>query len=690
VAKVFVINETGITKPRPVREFTSLDLGFDMLNPLQTSFAANGLHTRDCNVICTWPTSAGKTVCAELVCEIAMREGKKVIYACPLKSLAEEKVRRFKKLFPERRVEVFTGDYRDVEQRSEKAKRADIAIVTTELLDSVSRTRVLSEILLSNCHCIVSDEAHILATERGPALEGALIRISSQNKKIRHLLLSATVPNSEELASWIKSLNGKDTFVLKGKWRPVSIGWHILEVKPSKPRKAWRKAAVEKVAVLVRMLLSAEKDARVLLFVWTKGEGRLLEERLRQAQIPTSFHNAELELEERLDLEEAFERGAVRVLISTTTLAWGRNTSARHVILFGKKRGIEYINGWDILQAGGRAGRAGKTNRGDVWWIVADTEHAEDVLTNPPAIRSHLTNPSALAFQLLGELPLRGKKSLEEITDWFRKTFAMRCLRKGFDPGELFSDALSILEKTGCAIFDEEKKTLHLTGVGRVARRFYVRPEEISCISTVLLKIIKAGFDPESKEMTDILAILFTAHSAASTRKIFLAREEQAELESVHTALWVKKYNDLMLSDVHAWCAYQLKTWHFFHSKNPSGTFPHFKIREFIWDMDRIILVSSSLAREVFCAPQKLISSIEKLGKVIRYGAPPEAKELLEIRGIGAKRAIELLKLGIKTREDIVRAVRNGKGKQIAKILPIPVIQEILSEPEVREYSFSF
>ena len=688
--ELYVIDEKGITKPMPTARLTSLDLGFDTLNPLQSRFALDGLHKKDCNVICTWPTSAGKTVCAELVCEVAMQAGKKIIYACPLKSLAEEKTRRFRKLFPGRRIEVFTGDYRDVESRKDKAERAEIAIVTTELLDSVSRTRVLSLALLSNCYCVISDEAHILATERGPALEGALIRISTQNPWIRHLLLSATVPNAEELAEWIKSLNGKDTFVLKGKWRPVKIKWHVVEVKPSKPRKAWRKAAVERVIILLRMLLSAESDARVLLFVWTKGEGRLLEERLKKAGIPTSFHNAELELTQRLDLEEAFERGIVKVLVSTTTLAWGRNTSARHVILFGEKRGLEYIDGWDILQAGGRAGRMGKTNRGDVWWIVSDTEHAEEVLKNPPAIRSYLSNPSALAFQLIGELPQRGTKTLEEITGCFRKTFAMRCSRRGFDPGELFSDALYILERTGCAVCDEEKKMLYLTGVGRVARRFYVRPEEISSLSTVLLKIVKAGFNTETKEMADVLAILFTAHSTASNRRIYLTREEQAELESPHTRFWVEKYSNLILSDIHAWCAYQLKSWHFFHSKNPSSAFPHFKIREFIWDMDRIILVTSSLAREVFCAPQKLIHCIERLGKVIRYGAPLEAEGLLEIRGIGAKRAIELLKLGIKTKEDIVRAVRDGKGKRIAKVLPVSVIQEILSEPEVREFSFPF
>jgi len=139
--EVETIVENGTTPCEPVSSHTSLEMGFSHFNPLQSRFVLEKLHIRDVNILSAWPTSAGKTVVAELLAEQSLNQGKKVIYACPLKSLAEEKVRRFTQLFPDKKIEIFTGDYRDIENRQERARKADIAIVTTELLDSVTRKK---------------------------------------------------------------------------------------------------------------------------------------------------------------------------------------------------------------------------------------------------------------------------------------------------------------------------------------------------------------------------------------------------------------------------------------------------------------------------------------------------------------------------------------------------------------------
>lgn len=119
MSRVKKILENGQTQCIPVSEATTLNLGFETLNPLQSRLVFEGLHYKDVNLVAAWPTSAGKTLVAELASEHALKAGQKVIYACPLKALAEEKVRRFKKLFPQKSVEVFTGDYRDIEKRRE-------------------------------------------------------------------------------------------------------------------------------------------------------------------------------------------------------------------------------------------------------------------------------------------------------------------------------------------------------------------------------------------------------------------------------------------------------------------------------------------------------------------------------------------------------------------------------------------
>ena len=79
--KLYVIEEAGKTLPEPVAKHTRLAFSFEKFNPLQSRFALEQLHAKDCNIICTWKTGTGKTVCAYLVCEAAMRRNKKIIYA---------------------------------------------------------------------------------------------------------------------------------------------------------------------------------------------------------------------------------------------------------------------------------------------------------------------------------------------------------------------------------------------------------------------------------------------------------------------------------------------------------------------------------------------------------------------------------------------------------------------------------
>ena len=316
--EVEVIVEDGQTPCEPVASHTSLDMGFSHFNPLQSRFVLERLHTRDVNILSAWPTSTGKTVVAELTMEVALSKGKKAIYACPLKSLAEEKIRRFKGLFPERRLEIFTGDYREVENRTQKAALAEIAVVTTELLDSASRRVELSEALIGNAGVVIVDEAHILATERGPAVESALVKITKINPDIRLVLLSATVGNTKEIARWLCELNGKDTVILESSWRPVKIEWHLKKDSNSASRSyfAWRNRAIVSAAQKIAELVFQDEEAQILVFVWTKMEGILLARELESMDIPCLFHNASLELKERLDFEEKFEKREIEEIVT--------------------------------------------------------------------------------------------------------------------------------------------------------------------------------------------------------------------------------------------------------------------------------------------------------------------------------------------------------------------------------------
>ena len=76
-------------------------------------------------------------------------------------------------------------------------------------------------------------------------------------------------------------------------------------------------------------------------------------------------HHGGLADRDRDAVEKLFERGAIRVLVCTATLAWGVNFPARLVIV----KGTEFFDGklgkyvdfpiTDVLQMMGRAGRGG-------------------------------------------------------------------------------------------------------------------------------------------------------------------------------------------------------------------------------------------------------------------------------------------------------------------------------------------
>lgn len=65
-----------------------------------------------------------------------------------------------------------------------------------------------------------------------------------------------------------------------------------------------------------------------------------------------------MDKDKRIKLEKKFkEDPKFRVVIATSTLAWGCNLPARRVIILGVHRGLTLVDNFDIWQEVGRAGR---------------------------------------------------------------------------------------------------------------------------------------------------------------------------------------------------------------------------------------------------------------------------------------------------------------------------------------------
>lgn len=158
-------------------------------------------------------TSAGKTVVAEYAIALAARHMTKAIYTSPIKALSNQKFRDFRKDFDE--VGILTGD---VQINPE----ASCLIMTTEILRSMLYR---GADLIRDVEFVIFDEVHYVNDfERGVVWEEVIIMLP---KHITLILLSATVPNTYEFASWVGRTKQKDIYVISTPKRPVPLEHYL-------------------------------------------------------------------------------------------------------------------------------------------------------------------------------------------------------------------------------------------------------------------------------------------------------------------------------------------------------------------------------------------------------------------------------------------------------------------------------
>jgi ATP-dependent DNA helicase HFM1/MER3 len=153
------------------------------------------------------PTGSGKTVVMELaICRLMAwhnDEQFKVVYQAPTKSLCSERLRDWQAKFGALGLPCaeLTGDTDYSQLRS--VQNARIIITTPEKWDSVTRKWKDHSKLMQLVRLFLIDEVHVLKDSRGATLEAVVSRMKSVGSNIRFIALSATVPNSEDIASWL-------------------------------------------------------------------------------------------------------------------------------------------------------------------------------------------------------------------------------------------------------------------------------------------------------------------------------------------------------------------------------------------------------------------------------------------------------------------------------------------------------
>lgn len=183
------------------------------LRPAQEKSIKKGLLEGKNLLVCT-PTASGKTLIAELAALKSIIENKgKAIYIVPLKALASEKYKDFKRRYG--KIAKIALSIGDIDSADHYLAEYDLIIVTSEKMDSLLRHHTP---WVSGIATVIIDEIHLLNDhERGPTLEILLTILKKLLKNVQIIGLSATIGNAEELAEWL----GADLVV--DDWRPVKL-----------------------------------------------------------------------------------------------------------------------------------------------------------------------------------------------------------------------------------------------------------------------------------------------------------------------------------------------------------------------------------------------------------------------------------------------------------------------------------
>jgi replicative superfamily II helicase len=578
---------------------------FERFNAMQTE-ALPAILESDENLVACAPTASGKTALAELAICDTLRTGGTALFVAPMRALTNEKERewaRFDDLGYS--VYVVTGE-RDLNPR--RAKRADVLVMTPEKLDSATRkhdSRRYS--FITDVDCCVIDEVHLLDSEkRGSVLEVTVARLRRLCNP-RVVALSATMPNVDDVAAWLDA-PPETTFDFGEAYRPVDLHAgvetyaHGENAFADKYRRLYRaldlvEPHLEDGQALVFVssrqdTVQAAKKARDELaerdvpiaargdFEFHEETQRVENDTLRQSILDgVAFHHAGLSTSDKNDVEAWFREGKIRVLFSTSTLAWGVNLPARCVVIRDTKyhdplEGEVDMSPIDVLQMLGRAGRPEYDDVGYAWVVCdgADASRYRRLLREGRPLESRLAED--LDSHLVAEVALGTVRDVDDVMDWLETTFyyvRAESSPEAYDYATLrdrLRDTLEDLVDRG--FIETEELGLEATPLGNLASTFYLRLDTASRFhdlaageiteADVLEAVARAAeFDSvnaRSDERDAIQSVIGRREMSPGARKVLAILEAStrgsvpAELES---DAWVIRRNAVrLLAALHA------------------------------------------------------------------------------------------------------------------------------------------
>jgi len=669
--------------------------GIETLFPPQEQAVKAGVMEGESLLICT-PTASGKTVIAELAALNAVKKGGQVVYVVPLRALASEKYKDFKKW--EKlgfRVELQMGDL-DAKFLPQK-NTADILIATAEKCDSILRSRPT---WFRDVKLLVVDEIHLITTDRGPTYEILIAKFKKMFKDIQLLGLSATVGNADELAEWLGAK------LLKSDWRPVKLTQRIEEGKAEtmlKEVKATMHAGAQSL-VFVNSRKSAEAVADLFaekLKAELKPDDKkalegLAEEILDVLSPPTiqckrlagavrggaAFHHAGIVNKQREIIENGFKCGKIKVISATPTLAAGVNLPARKVVIRDIKRyaglGLEYIPVLEYLQMVGRAGRPKYDTEGESVLLAANEYELEElkemyVNGSPEDIHSQLGIEPTLRMHVLASIASGLTRTREQLFDFFGSTFfayeygtdgefkfkVEKILRQLDDWGFIKAKGGSGSEFVSAAELNSEDRLI-ATPLGARVSELYIDPETAHDMVVILE-------NPDNLEKVQAFSLLELFCSATELRPLLrVGKKDEDEIWGLYYEQENKLLTESNDSDyldrfktalmLHDWVS-EMTEDSILETYGMAPGLLRIKVDASEW----LAYSCSELVPYIKAGPG-LRKEVQRLQERIKHGIKEELVSLVAIRGIGRVRARKLFNAGIKTKSDLEKATEAKIG----------------------------
>jgi activating signal cointegrator complex subunit 3 len=557
--------------------------GYEYFNRIQSKIF-DAAYNNNFNLLVCAPTGAGKTNVALLTILQVIKDHRingyldksfKIVYVAPMKALAAEMVENFSSRLVDLKINVreFTGD---MTLTKKELNETQIIVTTPEKWDVTTR-KPTDGAFVESVKLLIFDEVHLLHEERGPVIETLVARtirlVETSQKQIRIVGLSATLPNYIDVAEFLRVDPPVGLFFFDSSYRPVPLTQNFIGVVSDPARESslmtrvtWEKTleAVDQeyqVMIFVHSRKDTAKTAKELIELGKAdgsidqfapddsitGEFKKAKNKDLAQLLSFGFgvHHAGMLRSDRNLVERLFKMGALKVLISTATLAWGVNLPAHTVIIKGtqiydaKHGGFVDIGMLDIMQIFGRAGRPQFDTSGE-GFIITSEDRAQKylrLLCNQLPIESQFL--SRLPDNLNAEIALGTVTSVEEAITWLSYTYwFVRMLKnpiaygipqvtKERDPSlykyreKCIRDAGVILHKAKMIRFSEESRSFSITQIGRAASSYYIEHETISKFNELLKPKM-------SKDQ--ILGMICQAHEF---HNITIREDEVPELESL-------------------------------------------------------------------------------------------------------------------------------------------------------------